>query len=40
MNSENRIGAANYLQKGNGDYIPFRIFITRTTCDKINLMLS
>ena len=36
MNSKNLIGGAKYLQKGNGDYIPFRMYITDAKCDKID----
>ena len=34
------IGAATYLTKGNGDYIPFRIEIYGTNCTYINKMLE
>ena len=34
------IGEAKYLQKGNGDYIPFRVAISDINCDTINSMLD
>ncbi len=34
------IRAAKYLQKGNGDYIPFRLEIRKRSCNQINKVLD
>ena len=34
------IGEAKYLQKGNRDYFPFRIYIENFDCAKINQLLD
>ena len=34
------IGNATYLKKGSGDYVPFRLRIEDTNCNKIIKMLD
>ncbi len=36
MFAKKLIGAANFLNKNNGDLIPFKILMNGTDCDKIN----
>jgi hypothetical protein len=40
MFANKTIGEAKYLQKGNGDYIPFRMEIEGSNCDKFNKMIE
>ena len=40
MFDKKTIGEAKYLKKGSGDYIPFRMELMFTNCDKINEMLG
>ena len=40
MNGNKIIGEAQYLNKSNGDYIPFRIKMTNTNCHKIRPILN
>ena len=34
------IGKATYLEKGNGDYIPFRLWMRGINCNEIDEMLK
>ena len=31
----NKIGSATYLNKSNGEYIPFKLWMSGTNCDRI-----